>query len=235
MRITLSTLLIAAILIGCKDQEEVVATTPAEAVGQTLMTKQDSLSYALGLSIGKNLIDQGFNEVDRGVFSEGMRAAEEGEPLMDPLAADAFIRGEMTRARAAMEQEMKQAGQDYLEANKSKEGVITTESGLQYKVVREGDGPSPVASDKVTVNYEGRLIDDSIFDSSYQKGNPATFALTGVIKGWTEGLQTMKVGGETEFYIPYDLGYGSRPGPGGRIPAYSTLVFKVELLEVVGK
>lgn len=154
---------------------------------------------------------------------------------MDPLAADGFIRGEMAAARAAKEQEMKQAGEDYLAANKSKEGVITTDSGLQYKVVREGDGPSPVASDKVTVNYEGRLIDGTIFDSSYQKGTPATFALNGVIRGWTEGLQTMKVGGETEFYIPYDLGYGGRPGPGGRIPAFSTLVFKVELLEVAGK
>lgn len=218
---------IAAGFAACKTNETVNAKV------ESLDTKSDSLSYALGLSIGKNLNDQGFEDVNPDYFTKGMEDAGVETPMIDPLEADMFIRGELKRAQEAKQAAMKKEGEDFLAENGAKDGVITTESGLQYKVVREGTGASPDANDKVTVNYEGTLVDGTIFDSSYKKGEPISFALNGVIRGWTEGLQTMKVGGETMFYIPYDLGYGTRPGPGGTIPGYSTLIFKVELLDVI--
>lgn len=122
------------------------------------------------------------------------------------------------------------AGKDYLAANEGKEGVVMTASGLQYRVVREGDGISPMATDLVKVHYHGTLIDGTVFDSSVDRGTPSSFALNQVIKGWTEGLQTMKQGGKTIFYIPAEIAYGDRSV--GSIPANSTLVFEVELLQV---
>ncbi|WP_306643524.1 FKBP-type peptidyl-prolyl cis-trans isomerase [Sanyastnella coralliicola] len=220
-------ILAIALIAGCKSNEGVVERR------SSLDTKKDSLSYALGVSISQNLQEQGLDDIDPAVFMQGMQDQSDSTVLMDLAASENFIRQEMIAAKAAVEEKKKAEGLAYLEANKLNEGVIETPSGLQYKVVTEGTGASPDANDKVTVNYEGRLIDGSIFDSSYKKGSPASFFLNGVIKGWTEGLQTMKVGGKTEFYIPYNLGYGSRPGPGGRIPAYSTLVFTVELLDVI--
>ena len=132
---------------------------------------------------------------------------------------------------AAAGDENLKAGQDFLAANKGEEGVVETASGLQYRVDREGDGDSPDANDRVTVHYHGTLIDGTVFDSSYDRGQPATFGLNQVISGWTEGLQTMKKGGQTTFFIPSDLAYGPR-ATGDVIGANSTLIFKVELLEV---
>ena len=130
-------------------------------------------------------------------------------------------------------EENKKKGEDFLAENAKKEGVITTESGLQYMVLREGDGESPNSKDVVKCHYEGRLIDNRIFDSSYNRNAPSEFALNQVIKGWTEGLQLMKVGSQYRFFIPYYLAYGDIQV--GIIPPYSTLIFDVELLEVVGK
>ena len=128
--------------------------------------------------------------------------------------------------------EMKSAGIEFLKKNAEKEGVITTASGLQYMVLSEGNGKSPKATDQVKCHYEGMLIDGSLFDSSLQRGTPATFPLNGVIAGWTEGLQLMKEGSKFRFFIPYELGYGAR-GAGASIPPYSTLIFDVELIEVL--
>lgn len=125
-----------------------------------------------------------------------------------------------------------EAGQAFLDANAKKPGVNTTESGLQYKILREGDGPEPESPNaKVEVHYEGRLIDGTVFDSSYKRGKSITFALNEVIPGWTEGVQLMSTGSKYEFYIPYNLAYGEN-GAGGVIPPYATLIFQVELLKV---
>ena len=126
---------------------------------------------------------------------------------------------------------MQEAGQAFLAANAKKEGVVTTASGLQYKVLQAGTGPRPKATDTVNVHYRGTFIDGKTFDSSYDRGEPISFGLNQVIRGWTEGVQLMPVGSKYEFYIPYNLAYGER-GAGGAIPGYATLIFQVELLEI---
>ena len=125
------------------------------------------------------------------------------------------------------------AGKEFLAENASKDGVTTTESGLQYKVLEEGNGDSPTQSSTVKVHYEGRLIDGTIFDSSYQRGEPVSFPLNAVIAGWTEGLQLMQVGAKHELYIPFELAYGKKGSP-PRVPPFATLIFKVELLDIEG-
>lgn len=221
-------LLCLAAAAGCKTNTTFNASTD-------LTNTQDSLSYALGVSIGENLKMQGITDINSAALAQGMKDQLDSASVMDAMTADTFVRGELTKIKEAKEKAMAQEGIDYLTANGSKEGVVTTASGLQYKVITEGTGASPLATDEVTVNYEGRLIDGKVFDSSYERGTPATFRLNQVIRGWTEGLQLMKEGGKTEFYIPQELGYGSRPAPGGAIPAYSTLVFVVELISVQGQ
>jgi len=126
---------------------------------------------------------------------------------------------------------MQEAGQAFLAANAKKEGVVTTASGLQYKVLQAGTGPRPKATDTVNVHYRGTFIDGKTFDSSYDRGEPISFGLNQVIRGWTEGVQLMPVGSKYEFYIPYNLAYGER-GAGGAIPGYATLIFQVELLAI---
>lgn len=219
-------LLVAA---GCKTPNQVNARI------DQLNTASDSLSYALGVSIGQNLKDQGIEDLNYSALAQGMEEQYNESAMMTPEDADAYVRDTFNAMRLEKERAAKQEGLDFLEENQSKEGVQTSATGLQYKILVEGDGPSPVATDEVTVHYEGRLIDGTVFDSSYERGQPATFPLSGVIPGWTEGLQYLKVGGKAELYIPFDLGYGARQAPGGKIPPYSTLVFTVELLEITGK
>src|SRR5207253_1751905 len=137
---------------------------------------------------------------------------------------------DMQEKQEKQAQQNSSAGEKFLAENKSKEGVKTTASGLQYKVLKEGNGAQPKSSDTVTVNYRGTLVDGTEFDSSYKRGQPATFPITGVIKGWTEALQLMKVGSKFQLFVPANLAYGDR-SPGAQIPAGSTLIFEVELLD----
>lgn len=211
---------------GCKTNEKVNASSDG------LSNQTDSLSYALGVSIGESLKDQGVDELNYDMMAQGMEAQFADASIMTAEDADGFIRGVFNEMRLAKEEEAKAEGLAWLEENKGKEGVQTSDSGLQYKILQEGNGTSPTASDQVTVHYEGRLIDGTVFDSSYERGEPATFPLSGVIPGWTEGLQYLSEGGKAELYIPSDLGYGARPAPGGKIPAHSTLIFTVELISV---
>lgn len=194
---------------------------------------KDKSSYAIGINVGTNL---GKQKVPLNVdaFSAGVKDGIAGKPKM----TEAEIKETMMAFEKEMENRQKEAaekskgeGEKFLAANKTKPGVKTTADGLEYKVIKEGAGASPKATDTVTVNYEGKLIDGTVFDSSYKRGQPATFPLNAVIKGWTEGLQLMKVGGKTQFFIPSDLGYGER-GMGADIPPNSVLIFEVELLEV---
>jgi FKBP-type peptidyl-prolyl cis-trans isomerase len=202
----------------------------------TLKTKNDSLNYFLGVNWGYS-VEQAPWEIDADILASGLVQVLKDTSAYDPMTANAIF-GELSssvsaqQAQKAEDESMKtmEDGIAFLEENGKKEGVITTESGLQYKIVTKGDGPMPEETSTVAVFYEGTLIDGTVFDSSYETGDSVTFPLNGVIKGWTEGLQLMPVGSTYMFYIPSNLGYGSRGG--GPIPANSALIFKVELLEI---
>jgi FKBP-type peptidyl-prolyl cis-trans isomerase len=202
-------------------------------------TLEKKVGYAVGYQTGKNLRDQG-GSIDADAMARGLRDGLAGiAPAVSEDVLEAAIRefskalqGKAAKVHGERLKVNKEAGAAFLAKNKSEEGVQTTQSGLQYKVLKEGDGPKPKASDTVVVNYEGKLIDGTVFDSSYKRGMPLTFQVGGVIKGWTEGLQLMNVGSTYMLYIPSDLAYGDDDHPGGIIKGGSTLVFKVELLEI---
>ena len=199
----------------------------------------DKLSYALGLSIGRQLSQMGVAELNAGDFAQAVKDMIDGKESQIPTNEAQQLLGEYfrqqeekQRAEAAEKYKgAKSEGEKYLTENAKKDGVITLPSGLQYQVLQEGNGKSPKATDKVVCNYEGMLVDGTMFDSSIQRGEPATFPLNGVIAGWTEGLQLMKEGAKYRFFIPYHLGYGER-GAGASIPPFATLIFDVELIEV---
>ena len=199
----------------------------------------DKLSYALGLGIGRQLSQMGANDLNAADFAQAVKDMIDGKEPQVPAAeaqqiVEDFFRRQEEKQRAEAAEKYKGAkseGEKYLSENAKKEGVTTLPSGLQYQVLKEGNGKSPKATDKVVCHYEGMLIDGTMFDSSIQRGEPATFPLNGVIAGWTEGLQLMKEGAKYRFFIPYQLGYGER-GAGASIPPFATLVFDVELIEV---
>ena len=199
----------------------------------------DKLSYALGLGIGRQLSQMGAGDLNVADFAQAVKDMIDGKEPQVPTAeaqqiVEDFFRRQEEKQRAEAAEKYKGAkseGEKYLSENAKQEGVVTLPSGLQYKVLKEGNGKSPKATDKVVCHYEGMLIDGTMFDSSIQRGEPATFPLNGVIAGWTEGLQLMKEGAKYRFFIPYQLGYGER-GAGASIPPFATLVFDVELIEV---
>ncbi|MDE6002824.1 MAG: FKBP-type peptidyl-prolyl cis-trans isomerase [Prevotella sp.] len=207
-----------------------------------LVTGSDSLSYAAGYVLADIVRDRFLaglaNEVKDTPDSLQLRLAYQG--LFDALRGDTalfktqlaetFLNECMMAIQQAKEENAKAAGKNFLDENATKEGVTVLPSGLQYKVLQQGDGPVAEATDRVKVHYEGRLIDGTVFDSSYKRGEPATFAPSQVIKGWTEALTMMPVGSKWQLYIPQELGYGSRQS--GPIPAYSTLIFDVEVLGI---
>lgn len=200
----------------------------------------DKISYALGLGIGRQLLQMGANELSIDDFSQAIKDVIGGAELKvndteaQQIVQDFFQKQEEKQRAAAAEKgkTAKVDGEKFLAENAQKEGVVTLPSGLQYKVLREGNGKKPKATDQVKCHYEGMLVDGTMFDSSFQRGEPATFPLNGVIAGWTEGLQLMQEGAKYRFFIPYQLGYGER-GAGSSIPPFATLVFDVELIEVV--
>ncbi len=199
----------------------------------------DKLSYALGLGIGRQLSQMGADDLNVADFAQAVKDMIDGKEPQVPTAeaqqiVEDFFQKQEERQRAEAAEKYKGAkseGEKYLSENAKKEGVVTLPSGLQYKVLKEGNGKSPKATDKVVCHYEGMLVDGTMFDSSIQRGEPATFPLNGVIAGWTEGLQLMKEGAKYRFFIPYQLGYGER-GAGASIPPFAALVFDVELIEV---
>ena len=200
----------------------------------------DKLSYALGLGIGRQLSQMGANDLNAADFAQAVKDMIDGKEPQVPAAeaqqiVEDFFQKQEEKQRAEAAEKYKGAkseGEKYLSENAKKEGVTTLPSGLQYQVLKEGNGKSPKATDKVVCHYEGMLVDGTMFDSSIQRGEPATFPLNGVIAGWTEGLQLMKEGAKYRFFIPYQLGYGER-GAGASIPPFSTLVFEVELLDIL--
>lgn len=200
----------------------------------------DKVSYALGMGIGRQLNDMGANGLDIETFAQAIKDQLAGrKPIIDEVEAQQLVQNffaeqeKKQRAAAAEKHKaVKEAGEKFLAENSQKEGVVTLPSGLQYQVVEEGTGKSPKATDQVKCHYTGTLIDGTEFDSSVRRGQPATFPLNGVIKGWTEGLQHMKEGSTYRFFIPYELGYGER-GAGASIPPFATLIFEVQLIEVI--
>ncbi len=191
------------------------------------------ISYAIGLGIGQQLRSmniEGFSVED---CMAAVRDVLEGhETAMTASDAQAMLNDYFRKKERETSQEAIAQGAAFLKENGEREGVVTTKSGLQYEVLSEGTGRQPRATDRVRCHYEGRLIDGSVFDSSYRRGEPADFGLDQVITGWTEGVQLMKEGAKYRFYIPYLLGYGEQ-GAGAQIPPYSTLVFDVELIKVL--
>jgi len=202
----------------------------------SLSSQTDSLNYFLGLNMGYSL-GQAPWDVDAGLVTSGITQVLDDSSMYDQMTADAIFRQlnislSDTEAKKAEDDAIEnlENGAAFLEENGKKEGVITTETGLQYEVVTKGDGPMPADTSRVTVHYEGKLIDGEVFDSSYDNGEPVSFALNGVIAGWTEGLQLMPVGSTYMLYVPSNLGYGPRAT--GPIPGNSVLIFKVELLSI---
>lgn len=213
------------------------------AMSQSIQGEDAELSYKMGYDIGLRMQEMGIKALDPATFSAGATdAMAERESRLTPEQADSATATltrlqteEMDRRRqelaSAAETNLK-IGEDYLTENAKREGVLVTPSGLQYEVVRSGDGPRPKTTDTVRVHYQGTLIDGTEFDSSYSRGEPAVFPLNRVISGWTEGLQLMPVGSEYRFHIPSDLAYGGRNQ--GQIGPNSTLIFKVELMGIEG-
>lgn len=225
--------------------KQVVATKPKTAVKPasapiTLKTEMDSLSAAIGVSFSNSVMSQGISNLNTGILTQTISAAlEGGKTLLSPEDANGFLQTYFEKLAAVKQKEMEEKGavvrvegEKFLEENKKKAGVITTESGLQYEIIKAGEGAKPTSADKVRTHYHGTLIDGTVFDSSVDRGEPIEFPVNGVIRGWTEALQLMPVGSKWKLFIPYDLAYGER-GAGGQIPPYSALIFEVELLDIV--
>ena len=200
----------------------------------------DKVSYALGIGIGHQLANMGGSELNIDDFAQAVKDVLQGNDLKvksseaQQIVQDFFAAQEqkINKQRQEAGKMAKEAGEKYLAENAKKEGVITLPSGLQYQVLKEGNGKKPSAKDSVKCHYEGFLIDGTVFDSSVQRGEPAVFGLQQVIAGWTEGLQLMQEGAKYRFFIPYRLAYGEG-GAGGSIPPYAALIFDVELIEVM--
>lgn len=194
--------------------------------------EDEKAGYALGVVIASNIQDQGMDSIDmeaiivafKDVFLDKKLKIKEAE-------AQEIVQGYVQKAMEKKTAKLQEEAGVFLADNKSKEGIIETESGIQYRVLQEGTGRSPQADDNVMVHYVGKLLAGTVFDSSVERGEPATFGVSQVIPGWTEALQLMKEGAKYELYIPYNLAYGER-GAGGQIPPYATLIFDVELIKV---
>jgi FKBP-type peptidyl-prolyl cis-trans isomerase len=221
------------------------AAKPHTATGAktplTLKTDKDKVSYAVGVNIGKTM-RRDTVDIDPAIFARGMKDALAGGKL---LLTDDEMKASLTKLQADLrvKQEAamqktgeinKKAGDDFLAQNKTKEGVVALPDGLQYKILKQGTGPKPAATDSVVCNYRGTLLDGTEFDSSYKRGQPATFPVSGVIKGWTEAVQLMPVGSKWQLFIPSDLAYGNR-APAPEIGPNATLIFEVELLSIQDK
>lgn len=194
--------------------------------------QMDSVSYSLGLLLANSAKQQGFDEIDVPSLTSAIEDVLEGKDTKIQIEeANGIIQAYMSEKQARQYAGNKEAGANFLAENAKRDGITVTESGVQYEIIKPGRGNKPTADNKVTVHYHGTLIDGSVFDSSVERGQPATFGVTQVIQGWVEGLQLMPLGAKYKFYIPYNLAYGDR-GAGPKIGPFSALVFEVELLEI---
>lgn len=209
------------------------AKSPVKPAGTMVVMKNstDSFSYAVGLSIANFYKAQGVKNINTQCVMQAIKDAKNGKPLMSEVEVNSCIVGFMQTARSEKASGNIKAGQTFLAENKSKPGVVTLPSGLQYTILTAGTGPSPTLTDKVRCHYTGTFIDGTVFESSYTNNQPVDFPVGQVIRGWTEALQLMPTGSKWRLYIPSQLGYGDMEN--GKIPGGSTLIFDVELLEIV--
>ena len=235
----LSAVIVASVMFSCNKKG---------ASKESLKTEIDSVSYAIGMDVARNA-KTSFSEINSELFMEGfMSVIDSSEVLIDQDKAqevisvyfqkkqEAEFKKQQEEALKKVEEtyaENKAAGVKFLEENKSKEGVKVTSSGLQYIVLKEGSGPKPTTNNKVKVHYHGTLIDGTVFESSVENGAPAEFFVTQVVQGWIEGLQLMPVGSKYKFFVPQELAYGAFPRQGGGIKPFDTLIFEIELLEII--
>lgn len=228
-RLAASVAVLSLVLAGCDNKA---------ADSSDLKTPAQKASYGIGLSMGKNLSQEGMDDLNSQAVALGIEdaLAKKDQRLTDEelMEAFGFLQARAQERMSALNDEAAKAGADFLVENAKRDGVQTTESGLQYEVVKKAEGAQPKVSDVVSVHYQGTLVDGSVFDSSIERGEPVEFPVGGVIPGWVEGLQLMKVGEKYKFYIPSELAYGAQ-SPTPAIPANSTLVFEVELLDIVGQ
>jgi FKBP-type peptidyl-prolyl cis-trans isomerase FklB len=200
-----------------------------------LKSEKDSVSYSIGVNIATNLKQQGLDDIDVDIMAEAFKDVFANKTAkISPEQGGAVIQKYIMDKQKQKGEASAKKGKEFLEKNKKEQGVVETASGLQYKVIKQGTGPKPTAADQVTVHYTGKLIDGKVFDSSVERGQPATFGVGQVIPGWTEALQLMNVGSKYMLYIPGNLAYGER-GAGADIGPNETLIFEVELLGIQGK
>ena len=199
---------------------------------QKITNEIDSVSYSLGVNIGENIKSQ-FPDIDLKNFELAIKDVldDKKEPKISGTDAQKVIQEFFKKQQAKASESVIQEGKKFLEENKKRDNVITLESGLQYEILKSGEGAKPTLEDQVTTHYHGTLIDGTVFDSSVDRGEPASFPVGGVIKGWTEALQLMSVGSKWKLYVPYNLAYGER-GAGQQIGPYTTLIFEVELISI---
>ncbi|KAB0550564.1 FKBP-type peptidyl-prolyl cis-trans isomerase [Pseudomonas argentinensis] len=224
-RLAAAIALVGLVLAGCDSQtSDVKLETPAQKA-----------SYGIGLNMGKSLAQEGMDDLDPNAVAQGIEDAigKKEQRLKDEELIEAFasLQKRAEERMTKMNEEASAAGKKFLEENGKRDGVTTTASGLQYEVVKKADGPQPKADDVVTVHYEGKLTDGTVFDSSIERGTPIDLPVGGVIPGWVEGLQLMHVGEKVKLYIPAELAYGAQ-SPSPAIPANSVLVFDLELLGI---
>lgn len=223
-RLAAAVALVGLVLAGCDSQTSVELKTPAQKA-----------SYGIGLNMGKSLAQEGMDDLDPKAVAQGIEDAigKKEQRLKDEelVEAFAFLQKRAEERMTALNAENAKAGKKFLEDNGKREGVVTTASGLQYQIVKKAEGAQPKPNDVVTVHYEGKLTDGTVFDSSIQRGSPIDLPVNGVIPGWVEGLQLMHVGEKVKLYIPSELAYGEQ-SPSPAIPANSVLVFDLELLGI---
>ena len=196
-------------------------------------TDLEKVSYAVGMSIGESLKAQNLEDIDTKKLSLAMDTIfKNQDPLFTPEEANSIIQAYLDTKKHAAYGSLKLEGEKFLENNKSNKDIQTTESGLQYEIIKSGNGVKPAKTDTVSVHYHGTLIDGTVFDSSVERGTPASFGVHQVIPGWTEALQLMDIGSKYRLFIPQELAYGANPHPGGPIQPFSALIFEVELLEI---
>ena len=226
-RLAAAVVVASLVLAGCNAEK---AEAPFD-----LKTPAQKASYGIGLNMGQSLVQEGMADLDPQAVALGIEDAmgKKEQRLKDEelVEAFAFLQKRAEEQKAQLTEESKVAGKKYLEENAKREGVVTTASGLQYEVVEKGDGPTPTANDVVSVHYEGRLVDGTVFDSSIQRGSPIDLPVNGVIAGWVEALQLMNVGEKLKLFIPSELAYGDQ-SPSPVIPPNSVLVFDLELISI---
>lgn len=232
-------LLVCFMAAACQQKQATDSSASKEITKESLATMEDKASYGMGYDMGKKFNQLGF-EIDATLFSKGLSdgLSSTETPLLTDEEVKQAMRDFQKAVRTKREEERKQQaaenkakGDKFLAENKTKEGVVTLDSGLQYKVLKEGTGATPKLTDRVQCHYKGTTIDGTVFDSSFERKRPATFSVNRVVKGWTEALQLMKVGAKWQLFIPPELGYGER-GAGRKIGPNETLIFDIELIAI---